>query len=144
LAELLSLPTEGRFPPLQLTPQRKKEITFEALLRQLEALARLRPVLMLFEDVHWIDPSSREVLDLVVERAPHLPVLLLVTFRPDFHPPWTGQAHVTVLVLNRLDRREGAALVQRVVGAEALSGDVIAEIVKRTDGVPLFVEELTK
>jgi class 3 adenylate cyclase/predicted ATPase len=144
LAELLSLPTEGRFPPLQLTPQHKKEKTFEALLRQLEALARQRPVLMLFEDVHWIDPSSRELLDLLVERVPRLPVLLLVTFRSEFQPPWSGQAHVTVLVLNRLDRQEGAALVKRVVGTEALPGDVIAEIVKRTDGVPLFVEELAK
>jgi class 3 adenylate cyclase len=117
LAELLSLPTEGRLPSLPLTPQRKKEKTFEALLRHLEGLARQRPVLMLFEDVHWIDPSSRELLDLVVERVARLPVLLLVTFRPEFQPPWTGQAHVTVLVLNRLDRREGAVLVQRVVGA---------------------------
>jgi predicted ATPase len=144
LAELLSLPTEGRFPALQLTPQRKKEKTYEALLRQLETLARQRPVLMLFEDVHWVDPSSRELLDFVVERVAHLPVLLLVTFRPEFQPPWTGQAHVTVLVLNRLDRRDGATLVQRVVGAKALTDDVVAEIVKRTDGVPLFVEELTK
>ena len=144
LAELLSLPTEGRFPPLQLTPQRKKEKTFEALLRQLEDLARQGPVLMLFEDVHWIDPSSRELLDLVIERVPRLPVLLLVTFRPEFQPPWTGQAHVTNLVLNRLDRREGAALVQRVVGTGELPSDVVAEIIERTDGVPLFVEELTK
>jgi class 3 adenylate cyclase/predicted ATPase len=144
LAALLSLPAEDRFPPLQLTPQRRKEKTFRALIRQLEALARQCPVLMLFEDVHWIDPSSRELLDLLVERVPRLPVLLLVTFRPEFQPPWTGQAHVTVLILNRLDRREGAAMVRRVVGNEALSGDVVAEIVRRTDGVPLFVEELTK
>jgi class 3 adenylate cyclase/predicted ATPase len=144
LADLLSLPTEGQLPSLQLTPQRKKEKTYEALLRHLEASARQRPVLMLFEDVHWIDPSSRELLDLLVEHLARLPALLLVTFRPEFQPPWAGQAHVTVLVLNRLDRREGATLVQRVVGAEALPGDVVAEIVKRTDGVPLFVEELTK
>ncbi|PZV35960.1 AAA family ATPase [Mesorhizobium kowhaii] len=144
LAELLSLPTEGRFPPLQLTPQRKKEKTFDALLRRLEDLARQGPVLMLFEDVHWIDPSSRELLDLVVERVQRLPVLLLLTFRPEFQPPWTGQAHVTVLVLNRLDRREGAALVRRVAGTGELPSDVVAEIIERTDGVPLFVEELTK
>jgi predicted ATPase len=144
LAELLSLPTEGRVPPLEFSPQRKKEKTFEALVRQLDAFARQRPVLMLFEDVHWIDPSSRELLDLLVERVAHLPVLLLVTFRPEFLPPWSGQAHVTVLVLNRLDWRDGAVLVRRVAGTEALPGDVIAEIVKRTDGVPLFVEELTK
>ncbi|TIW01026.1 MAG: hypothetical protein E5V85_01560 [Mesorhizobium sp.] len=144
LAELLSLPTEGRFPPLQLTPQRKKEKIFDALLRQLENLAGRGPVLMLFEDVHWIDPSSRELLELVIERVLRLPVLLLLTFRPEFQPPWTGQAHVTVLVLNRLDRREGAALVQRVVGTGELPTDVVAEIIERTDGVPLFVEELTK
>ncbi|AZO22207.1 adenylate/guanylate cyclase domain-containing protein [Mesorhizobium sp. M1E.F.Ca.ET.045.02.1.1] len=144
LAELLSLPTEGRFPPLQLTPQRKKEKIFDALLRQLEDLAGRGPVLMLFEDVHWIDPSSRELLELVIERVPRLPVLLLLTFRPEFQPPWTGQAHVTVLVLNRLDRREGASLVQRVVGTGELPSDIVAEIIERTDGVPLFVEELTK
>src|SRR5215472_10758261 len=144
LAELLSLPTEGRFLPLQLTPRRKKEKTLEALLQQLDALARQRPVLMLFEDVHWIDPSSRELLDLIVERVPRLPALLLITFRPEFQPPWSGQAHVTVLVLNRLDRREGAVLVRRVGGAKALRDDVVAKIVERTDGVPLFVEELTK
>jgi predicted ATPase len=144
LVELLSLPTEGHFPLLQLTPQSKKEKTFVVLLRQLEGLARQRPVLMLFEDVHWMDPSSRELLDLIVERVVRLPVLLLVTFRPEFQPPWSGQAHVTVLVLNRLDRREGAVLVRRVVGAKALTDDVVTEIVERTDGVPLFVEELTK
>ncbi|RRH90952.1 hypothetical protein EH240_32530 [Mesorhizobium tamadayense] len=144
LAELLSLPTEGRFAPVQLTPQRKKEKTFEALLKQLEDLARQAPVLMLFEDVHWIDPSSRELLDLVIERVPRLPVLLLVTFRPEFQSPWIGQAHVTMLALNRLDRREGAALVQRVVGTGDLPSDVVAEIIERTDGVPLLVEELTK
>ncbi|WP_419693258.1 hypothetical protein ACN2CC_18295 [Mesorhizobium muleiense] len=86
-------------------------------------------MLMLFEDVHWIDPSSRELLDLVVERVPLLPVLLLLTFRPEFQPPWTGQAHVTVLVLNRLDRREGAALVQRVVGTGEMPSD-LAECIR--------------
>lgn len=144
LAELLSLPTENRFPPFQLTPQRKKEKTFEALIGQIEAQARQSPVLMLFEDVHWIDPSSRELLDLFIDRVPRLPVLLIVTLRPEFQSPWTGQAHVTMLVLNRLDRREGAALVQRVIGNDELPRDVIAEIIERTDGVPLFVEELTK
>jgi class 3 adenylate cyclase/predicted ATPase/DNA polymerase III delta prime subunit len=144
LAELLSLPTQGRFPPLQLTPQRKKAKTFEALISQLEELAQKGPVLMLYEDVHWIDPSSRELLDLVIERVPRSRVLLLVTFRPEFQPPWTGQAHVTNLVLNRLDRREGAALVQRVVGSGGLPSDVVAEIIERTDGVPLFVEEMAK
>lgn len=144
LAGLLSLPAEGRLAPVQLTPQRKKERTFEALLRHLDALARQRPVLMLFEDAHWIDPSSRELLDHIVERVPRLPLLLIVTFRPEFQSPWTGQAHVTLLALNRLGRREGAALVREVVGAGTLPGDVVEEIAERTDGVPLFAEELTK
>jgi predicted ATPase len=144
LANLLSLSTEGRFPPLPLPPQRNKEKTFEALLQQLDTLAQQRPVLMLFEDVHWIDPSSRELLDLILERVPRLPVLLVVTVRPEFQSPWTGQAHVTLLTVNRLDRRESAALVRRVVDTGTLPSDVIEEIAERTDGVPLFVEELTR
>ncbi|MDD1520704.1 MULTISPECIES: adenylate/guanylate cyclase domain-containing protein [Bradyrhizobium] len=144
LAELLSIPFKGRFLPLQLTPRGKKEKTFEALLRQLHGLAQQRPVLMLFEDVHWIDPSSRELLDLVLERVQHLPVLLVITFRPEFERIWAGQTHFTMLSLSRLDRREGAALVQQLVGAGTLTSDVVSEIVERTDGVPLFLEELTK
>ena len=144
LAELLSIPGRDRHPAPALTPQLKRERTFAALLRQLEGLARERPVLMIFEDVHWIDPSSRELLDLLVERVARLPVLLLVTFRPEFRPPWIGRPHVTALSLSRLDRREEAALVRRVAGDRALPDDLVAEIVERTDGVPLFVEELTK
>lgn len=144
LAELLSLPTEDRFPPLQLTPQRKKEKTFEALIRQLDALSRQDPVLMLFEDVHWLDPSSRELLDLVIEIVPRLRILLLVTLRPEIQPTWTDKAHVTMLLLDRLNPRDGAALVQQVVGNRELPSEIVAEIVARTDGVPLFVEELTK
>jgi predicted ATPase len=146
LAELLSIPiTDRRYPPLTLTPQRKKEKTFEALLRQLEAPARRRPVLMVFEDVHWIDPTTLELLSLTVDRAASSSVLILVTFRPEFQPPWTGQPHVTVLTLARLDRRDGEALVERITGNSAvLPSDIVTEIVERTDGVPLFVEELTK
>lgn len=144
LAELLSISTAGHYPTPNLTPQRKKEKTFDALLRQLAMLARRQPVLMIFEDVHWIDPTSRELLDLIVERVPSSPVLLLVTFRPEFPPPWVGQAHVTTLTLNRLDRSEGAALVQRIAGDAVLPSELLEEIVERTDGVPLFVEELTK
>ena len=146
-AELLSIPaaTTGRRPAPDLTPQRKKELTFEALLRQFAALARQRPMLMIFEDAHWIDPTSREQLDRVVDRVQGLPVLLIVTFRPEFLPPWTGQAHVTTLTLNRLDRSESAALVQRIAGDNgALSAEAVNDIVARTDGVPLFMEELTK
>src|SRR6202012_2342110 len=103
-----------------------------------------RPVLMLFEDLHWIDPSSRELLDLVVELVPRSALLLLVTFRTEYTPPWIGQPHVTALTLGRLDHGEGASLVQRLIGNRLLPDEIIGEIVERTDGVPLFVEELTK
>jgi predicted ATPase len=115
-----------------------------ALLRQLEGLARQQPVIMLFEDAHWIDPTSRELLDLTVERVGTLPVLLIVTFRPEFQPPWTGQPQVTTLALNRLDRRDRTVLVEQIAGGKALPDEVVAQIVDRTDGIPLFVEELTK
>jgi class 3 adenylate cyclase/predicted ATPase len=144
LAELMSVPTGDHFAPLSATPQQKKEKTFEALLRQLEMLSRLRPVLMVYEDVHWIDPSSRELMDTSVERVARLPVLLVITFRPEFQPPWVGQAHVTSVSLSRLGRREGGAFVRLVAGNQPLSGDIVEDIVERTDGVPLFVEELTK
>ena len=145
IAEMLSLSGGERFPPLDLSPQRKKERTLAALLRQLQALARRQPVLMVFEDLHWIDPTSREVLDLTVEKITGLPVLLVATYRPEFQPPWVGQSQVTVIALNRLGRNEGAMLVHRLAGnLGALPPDVVDEIVERTDGVPLFVEELTK
>ena len=145
LVELLSVPGGDRFAPLELSPQRKKERTFAALVRQLEGLAQTQPVLVIFEDLHWIDPTSREFLDLVVSRIDHLPVLLAATFRPEFQPPWAGQAHATVMALNRLGRSDGTAMVARLAGNAALLPlDVIAEIVVRTDGVPLFVEEMTK
>ena len=102
LADLLSLPASERHPLPNLSPQRKKERTLEALIRQLEGLARRQPVMMVFEDAHWIDPTSRELLDLTVERVRSLPVLLIVTFRPEFQPPWTGQPQVTMLALNRV------------------------------------------
>jgi class 3 adenylate cyclase len=144
LAELLSIPTGDRYPPLNLSPQRKKQKTLEALLRQLEMLSRQQPVLMVFEDGHWIDPSSRELLDMTVEQVARLPILLVITFRPEFQPPWTGQANVTTLGLSRLGRREGVALASSVAGNNALPDDIVEEIIERTDGVPLFVEELTK
>jgi class 3 adenylate cyclase/predicted ATPase len=145
IAEMLSLSGGERFPPLDLSPQRKKERTLAALLRQLQVLARRQPVLMIFEDLHWIDPTSRELLDLTVEKITGLPVLLVATYRPEFQPPWVGQSQVTVIALNRLGRNEGATLVHRLAGnLGALPPDVVDEIVERTDGVPLFVEELTK
>jgi TolB-like protein/predicted ATPase/DNA-binding winged helix-turn-helix (wHTH) protein/class 3 adenylate cyclase len=144
LADLLSLPELERHPLPNLSPQRKKDRTLAALIRQLEGLARLQPVVTVFEDVHWIDPTSRELLDLTIERVRSLPVLLIFTFRPEFGPPWAGQPQVSMLTLNRLDRRDRTVLVEQIAGGKALPDDVVAQIADRTDGVPLFVEELTK
>jgi class 3 adenylate cyclase len=142
LAELLSLPNSAA--GLNLSLQRKREMLFEALLRQLEALAQNRPVLMVFEDAHWVDPTSRELLDLTVDRVRRLPVLLIVTFRSDFQQAWSGQPHVTMLALNRLGERDVTALIRGLAGNAPLGSELIEDIVERTDGVPLFVEELTK
>jgi class 3 adenylate cyclase len=144
LAELLHIPAGDSMSGRPLNPQQRKEETFEALLRQLRALARSRPVLMIYEDVHWIDPSSLELLDRIVRCIAGLPILLLTTFRPEFQPPWSGQSHVTTFALNRLGPRQGEVLAQQVAGNQALSANTLNEIVRRTDGVPLFVEELTK
>jgi class 3 adenylate cyclase len=144
IADLLALPANDRYPPLDLTPQQRKDKTFAALLRQLEALTREQPVLMVFEDAHWSDPSSRELLDLTIERIKGLPALLFVTFRPEFEPPWRGQSQVMTLTLSRLNRRNGAVLAKRMVGNKGLPDHVVDDIVERADGVPLFVEELTK
>ena len=114
------------------------------MLRQLGGLSRQQPLLMIFDDLHWIDPSSRELLDRVSERIAEWPVLLLAMFRPEFQPLWIGQPHVTMLMLPRLDRRDTVAMVANVAGNSVLSAEVMEEITERTDGVPLFVEELTK
>ena len=145
LADLLSVASEDSTKNSELTPQRKKEKTFDLLIRNLEGIAQLHPVLMVFEDVHWIDPTSRELLDRTIARVERLPVLLLATFRSEFQPPWIGQPHVTMMTLPRLGRRDGAALVRQLAGSAAeLPADVLDEIVERTDGVPLFLEEVTK
>jgi class 3 adenylate cyclase/predicted ATPase len=140
LAALLELPT----PELRLAPEVQKQRTLQALVDQLAGLAEQQPVLVLYEDMHWIDPSTLELLTLVVERVRRLRVLVLLTFRPEFQPPWTSHAHVTTLMMSRLGRRQGADLVARVTGGKLLPAVVVEQIVARTDGVPLFVEELTK
>jgi hypothetical protein len=142
IAELLSLPNAAA--ELDISPQRKREKLLAGLLHQLEALAKSHPVLMVFDDAHWIDPTSRDLIDLTVDRVRRLPVLLLVTFRPEFQPPWTDQSHVTTVVLNRLGERDGSALVERLAGNAGVSSEFVAEIVERSDGVPLFIEELTR
>src|SRR5271167_2465864 len=143
-AEMLSLSNDGRYPALDLTPEQRRQRALEALMSQLAGLARQQPVLMIFEDLHWIDPTSLEVLGRIVDRIRTLPALLIVTFRPEFNAPWVGQPHVTSLTLNRLGEREAAAIIAGLVGNQALPADVMAEIVERTDGIPLFVEEMTK
>jgi class 3 adenylate cyclase/predicted ATPase len=144
VAALLGVPSDGRFPALNLSPQRQKQRTLEVLVEQLAGLARERPVLDFYEDLHWADPSTLELLDLLVERVRTLPVLVVITHRPEVSPLWSGQAHVTALTMNRLGRRQVAALVKRVSAGKALPGEVLDQILARTDGVPLFVEELTK
>jgi class 3 adenylate cyclase len=144
LAEMLSLPNDGRYPALEPAPQQRRQKTLEALTAQLEALSRSNPVLMIFEDVHWIDPTSVEVLGRSVERLKTLGVLLIVTYRPEFEPPWIGRPYVTALSLNRLGEREIASMIESVAGNKPLPESVRQDIIERTDGIPLFVEEMTK
>jgi class 3 adenylate cyclase/tetratricopeptide (TPR) repeat protein len=144
LADLLSIPTADRYPPLNLTPQKRKERTLHVQLAQVEGLAAQQPVLMVFEDAHWSDPTTRESLDLLIDRVPTLRVLAILTFRPEFTPPWIGRPHVTMLNLNRLSPRQRVEMIAHVAGGKALPKEVADQIVDRTDGVPLFVEELTK
>jgi tetratricopeptide (TPR) repeat protein len=144
LAALLSLPTADRYPPLNLTPQRQKEMTLRALVAQVEGLAARTPLLMLFEDAQWSDPTSLELYDLIIDRVQALRVLLIITFRPEFTPPWIGRPQVTLRALNRLAPRQRAEMIAGVTGGKALPEEIAAQIVDRTDGVPLFVEELTK
>ena len=144
LADMLSLPDDGRYPKIVLIPQQKRQKTLAALIGQIEALSRSNPVLMIFEDTHWIDPTSLEALGRAVDRIKSLRVLLLVTHRPEFQPPWLGQPHATAITVNRLARREVAALIDRVTGNRPLPASVIEDIVERADGIPLFVEEITK
>ncbi|MDP6350619.1 MAG: adenylate/guanylate cyclase domain-containing protein [Alphaproteobacteria bacterium] len=142
-AALLSLPIE-RYPALVLSPQKQKENTIAALADQVAGLAASQPVLMIFEDAHWIDPTTLETIGAVIAAIRDHPVLLVITSRPEFESPWTGHGHVTSLTLGRLGRKLGAAMVAKVIGGKALPEEVLDHIVAKTDGVPLFVEELTK
>ena len=143
-AEMLSLPNDGRYPALDLEPQQRRQKTLEALTAQVEALSRQNPVLMIFEDAHWTDPTSLETFGRVVDRVRSLPVLLIVTFRPEFEPPWIGRPYVTALTINRLAQRDIEAMIDGVVGNKFIPASVRHDIIERTDGIPLFVEEMTK
>ena len=144
IAEMLSLRDDGRYPVLELTPQQRRHKMLEALTAQMETLSRQNPVLMIFEDAHWSDPTSLEAFSRVVDRIRTLRVLLIVTFRPEFEPPWIGQPHVTALTINRLTERDVSAMIDRVVGNKRLPAGIRQDIIERTDGIPLFVEEMTK
>jgi class 3 adenylate cyclase/predicted ATPase len=144
ICELLSLPNDGRYPPVEVEPQLRRQKTLTALTSHLEALARIRPVLVILEDAHWTDPTSLELFARMVDLAVGKALLILVTFRPEFSPPWIGRSHVTALTLNRLARRDIDSLIEGLVGDCALPTRIRQNIIERTDGVPLFVEEMTK
>jgi hypothetical protein len=143
-AGMLSMPNDGRYPTLELTPQQRRQKTLEALFTQVQTFASKNPVLVIFEDAHWSDPTSVEAFGRAVNLVATVPVLLLITFRPEFEPPWIGQPHVTTLTLNRLTRHEVDAIIDRIAGNKQLPADVRQDIIERTDGIPLFVEEMTK
>jgi predicted ATPase len=143
-SEMLSLPNDGRYPLLELTPQQRRQGTLEALIMQVATLSRQNPILMIFEDAQWIDPTSLELFSRVVDRIPTLRVLLIMTYRPEFQPPWLGRPYVTALTINRLTEREADAMIDRIVGTNQLPASIRKSIIERSDGIPLFVEEITK
>jgi class 3 adenylate cyclase/predicted ATPase len=143
-AEMLSLPNDGRYPPVEVEPQLRRQKTLKALDSHIEALARINPVLMIFEDAHWTDPTSLELFARAVDLAVSHRLLILVTFRPEFSPPWIGRPHVTGLTLNRLAPSDIDFLIEGVVGNRSLPADIRQNIIERTDGIPLFAEEMTK
>ena len=144
IAEMLSLPNDGRYPALAFTPQQRRQRTLEALGSQIEVLGRQKPLLMIFEDAHWSDPTTLEALGRAVNRIGSLRVLLVVAFRTEFEPPWTGLPHVTLVTLNRLALRDVGTMIDHIVGNNLLATDIRRDIIERTDGIPLFVEEMTK
>ena len=139
---MLSLPNDGRYPVLDLTPQQRRQRTLDALVSQAAALSHQNPLLMIFEDAHWTDPTGLELFNRIVDKVPTLRVLLIVTFRPEFDAPWIGRSYVTALTINRLAEREVGALIDRVVGNKLLAPSVRQNIMAHTDGIPLFVEEM--
>jgi class 3 adenylate cyclase/predicted ATPase len=144
LAALLSLPLTADYAPLTMSPERQKQQTLQALLTILLRIAAQQPVLLVMEDLHWVDPTTLEFLSLLVDQGPTARILALLTFRPDFSPPWTGRSHLTQLTLPRLPRRQAVEMTGRVAHGKTLPAEVVEQVVAKTDGVPLFVEELTK
>jgi class 3 adenylate cyclase/predicted ATPase len=143
-AEMMSLQNDSRHPVIDLDPQQRRQKMLEALTMQTETLARQKPLLMIFEDAHWTDPTSLEAFGRTVDRIKHLPGLVIVTYRPEFEAPWVGRPYVSLLALTRLGERDIDAMIDRVVGNKSLSANIRQDIIERTDGIPLFVEEMTK
>jgi class 3 adenylate cyclase len=143
-AALLSLPLGTAYAPLNVDPEQQKQKTLHALLTILLRIAAQQPVLFVMEDLHWVDPTTLELLSLLVDQGPIARILVLLTFRPDFNSPWTGRSHLTQMTLNRLPQRQTAEMTGRVAHGKALPAEVVEQVVAKTDGVPLFVEELTK
>src|SRR5258707_10106811 len=143
-AEMLSLPNDGRYPPVEVEPQLRRQKTLKALGSRIEALALINPVLMILEDAHWTDPTSLELFARAVDLAVSHRLLILVTFRPEFSPPWIGRPHVTGLTLNRLARRDIHFLIEEVVGNRSLPAGIRPDIIETIDRTPLFFQEVTK
>ena len=143
-AAFLSVPVPDQYPPLNLTPQRQKEKTFQAIAALLFALAAEQPLLFIIEDLHWADPSTHELVDWVFGQVPAASILMLMTSRPEFRPPWAQRGHFTHLTVNRVTRGQAELIVERVTGGKPLPAEVLQQVVAKTDGVPLFVEELTR
>src|SRR5262249_53115716 len=143
-AALLSLPLTADYAPLHLSPEQQKQQTLQALLTILLRIAAQQPVLFVMEDLHWVDPSTLEFLRLLVDQGPIACILALFTFRPDFSPAWTGRSQLTQMTVNRLSRHQIAEMIRQVAHGKALPPEVVEQVVAKTDGVPLFVEELTK
>jgi predicted ATPase len=144
VAALLSVPLAGRYAPLTLTPQRQKQKTLETILGWLLQAAERQPMYFILEDLHWVDPSTLQLLGLLTEQIASTRILALFTFRPDFRPPWAMRSHFTYLTLSRLSHKQTEMMIQRVAGGKPLPPEVVQQIVARTDGVPLFIEELTR
>jgi predicted ATPase/class 3 adenylate cyclase len=144
LAALLSIPTEGHFAPLELSPDQQKERTLAALIDQMDGLMKNRSALMIFEDAHWIDPTTQELLNTIVDRTQWATALIVITHRPVFTAPWGGHPNVTSLTLNRLSRRQSQEMINTLTANKPLPTEVLNQILAKTDGVPLFIEELTK
>ena len=142
--DMLSLPNDGRYPVLDMTPQQRRERTLDALTTQLMSLTKRQTVLMILEDAHWSDPSTLEMLGRTVKIISTLPVLFVVTYRPEFEPTWIGQSHVTTFTINRLPRREVDIMIDNLAGDQPIAAGIRQDIMNRSDGVPLFVEEVTK